>query len=63
MRVRIEFSEEKLENYGVVMATLSPYILEVYRGGKGFIELELSPEAYPLLSDLNKLDGIRVIEL
>jgi len=63
MRVRIEFSEEKLENYGKVMATLSPYILTIYRSGRGFIEIELTDETYTLLNDLNKLDGIKIIEM
>jgi len=63
MRVRIEFSEEKLENYGKVMAALSSYILTINRSGRGYIELELSDDAYPLINDLNKLDGIKIIEL
>jgi hypothetical protein len=63
MRVRIEFNEEKLENYGKVMATLSPYILTIYLSGRGYIELELSDDVYPLLNDLNKLDGIKIIEM
>lgn len=63
MRVRIEFSEEKLENYGKVMVALSPYILTIYRSGRGYIELELNDTVYPLLNDLNKLDGIKIIEM
>jgi len=63
MRVRIEFNEEKLENYGKVMATLSPYILTIYRSGRGYIELELSDDAVTLLNDLNKLDRIKIIEM
>ncbi|MCI4408774.1 MAG: hypothetical protein JHC26_06755 [Thermofilum sp.] len=63
MRIRIEFNEEKLENYGKAMAALSPYILTIYRSGRGYIELELSDDAYPLINDLNKLDGIKIIEL
>jgi len=63
VRVRLEFSETAVEELGRAVALLSPYILNVYRSGRGFMELELSDDARPVLIEITRMRGITVVEL
>jgi hypothetical protein len=63
MRVRLEFSEVAAEELGRAVALLSPYILNVYRSGRGFMELELSDDARPALLEVSRMRGVTVVEL